>query len=40
MNVAKPPTPNYGWSKDSTAVLITDGWEIWRGKLADGGGAG
>ncbi len=38
VNVVKPPTPNYGWSKDSTAVLITDGWDIWR-VPADGGPA-
>jgi dipeptidyl aminopeptidase/acylaminoacyl peptidase len=29
-NVVKPPTQQFGWSKDSSAVLITDGWDIWK----------
>lgn len=29
-NVRKPPTTPIGWSTDSTSVLISDGWDIWR----------
>ncbi len=29
-NVVKPPTQSYGWSKDSSAVLLSDGWDIWK----------
>jgi len=30
VNVVKPPTPTLGWSKDSSAVLISDAWDIWK----------
>lgn len=36
VNVIKPPTPSLGWSKDSTTVLLSDGWDIWA-VPADGG---
>ncbi len=29
-NVVKPPTQSYGWTKDSSAVLLSDGWDIWK----------
>ena len=30
VNQVKPPTQSYGWSKDSSAVLLSDGWDIWK----------
>ncbi|NOT59286.1 MAG: S9 family peptidase, partial [Acidobacteria bacterium] len=29
-NVVKPPTFPVGWTKDSKAVLLSDGWDIWQ----------
>jgi dienelactone hydrolase len=29
-NVVKPPEPVIGWTKDSSAVLLSDGWDIWQ----------
>ncbi|HEY3380849.1 MAG TPA: prolyl oligopeptidase family serine peptidase [Vicinamibacterales bacterium] len=29
-NVTKPPVPPIGWSNDSQAVLLSDGWDIWQ----------
>ena len=29
-NVVKPPHRPIGWSKDSSAVLLSDGWDIWK----------
>lgn len=29
-NVVKPPTRPIGWSADSSAVLVSDGWDIWK----------
>ena len=29
-NVAKPPVSPYGWSADSRAVLLDDGYDLWR----------
>jgi dipeptidyl aminopeptidase/acylaminoacyl peptidase len=37
-NVVKPPHRPIGWSKDSSAVLLSDGWDIW--KAPSHGGAG
>jgi dipeptidyl aminopeptidase/acylaminoacyl peptidase len=37
-NVQKPPHRPIGWTKDSSAVLLTDGWDIW--KVPAHGGAG
>ncbi|HUK29588.1 MAG TPA: prolyl oligopeptidase family serine peptidase [Candidatus Acidoferrum sp.] len=34
-NVAKPPTPILGWSKDGKYVLLSDNWDIWQ-VAADG----
>jgi dipeptidyl aminopeptidase/acylaminoacyl peptidase len=28
--VDKPPTPVMGWSKDSTAIWVSDGWDVWQ----------
>src|SRR5258706_2043652 len=37
-NVIKPPTRPVGWSKDSSFILISDNWDIW--KLPVHGGTG
>jgi dipeptidyl aminopeptidase/acylaminoacyl peptidase len=29
-NVDKPPTRSLGWTKDGDAVLLSDGWDIWK----------
>ncbi len=29
-NVVKPPQPSVGWTKDGDAVLLSDGWDIWK----------
>jgi dipeptidyl aminopeptidase/acylaminoacyl peptidase len=36
-NVVKPPRFPVGWSRDGSAVLLSDGWDIWSVK-ADGTG--
>src|SRR5580658_531000 len=36
VNVVKPPTPSLGWSKDSSAVLLSDGWDVWEVPVAGG----
>ena len=33
-NVVKPPERPIGWSKDSSAVLLSDGWDIWKAPRA------
>jgi dipeptidyl aminopeptidase/acylaminoacyl peptidase len=38
-NVVKPPTFPLGWTKDSKAVLLTDGWDIWQVPTRAGGQA-
>ena len=30
VNQVKPPTQSLGWSKDGSAVLISDSWDIWK----------
>ena len=37
-NVVKPPVriPGWGWSKDSSAVLLSDGWDIWKAPVHGG----
>ena len=35
-NVVKPPQPSLGWTKDSDAVLLSDGWDIWKVPAAAG----
>ena len=29
-NVVKPPRPALGWAADGGAVLLSDGWDIWK----------
>jgi len=29
-NIVPPPRPVVAWSKDATAVLLNDGWDVWR----------
>jgi dipeptidyl aminopeptidase/acylaminoacyl peptidase len=29
-NVVKPPRPALGWTSDSAALLLSDGWDIWK----------
>ena len=29
-NIVKPPVPPIGWTKDGDAVLLSDGWDIWK----------
>jgi len=40
VNVVKPPTPTLGWSKDSSMVLISDGWDIWKAPAGVAAGPG
>ncbi len=35
-NVVKPPTQSFGWTSDSSAVLLSDGWDIWKVPVAGG----
>ena len=37
-NVVKPPTRSLGWSKDSSAVLLSDNWDIWKASVHGGEG--
>ncbi|HUA87734.1 MAG TPA: prolyl oligopeptidase family serine peptidase [Bryobacteraceae bacterium] len=37
-NVVKPPERPIGWSKDSMAVLLSDGWDIWAVPVHGGTG--
>ena len=37
-NVVKPPHRPIGWAKDSSAVLLSDGWDIWRAPAHGGAG--
>ncbi len=37
-NIVKPPQPSLGWTRDGDAVLLSDGWDIW--KVPATGGAG
>jgi dipeptidyl aminopeptidase/acylaminoacyl peptidase len=38
VNQVKPPAPVLGWSKDSSALLLSDMWDIWKVPV-DGGTA-
>jgi dienelactone hydrolase len=29
-NMVKPPRPVVGWTKDGDALLLSDGWDIWK----------
>lgn len=33
-NVVKPPRQSLGWTKDGDAVLLSDGWDIWKVPVA------
>jgi len=33
-NVVKPPRPALGWTADGGAVLLSDGWDIWKVPVA------
>ncbi|HWC99744.1 MAG TPA: prolyl oligopeptidase family serine peptidase [Candidatus Sulfopaludibacter sp.] len=35
-NQVRPPRQSYGWTKDSSAVLLSDGWDIWKVSLNGG----
>ncbi len=35
-NVVDPPRPALGWTSDSAAVLLTDGWDVWKVPAAGG----
>ena len=37
-NVVKPPHRAIGWTKDSSAVLLSDGWDIWKAPAHGGPG--
>jgi dienelactone hydrolase len=34
--VDRPPTRPVGWTKDSSAVLLSDNWDVWKLPIADG----
>jgi acetyl esterase/lipase/uncharacterized protein (DUF2147 family) len=29
-NIVKPPLPALGWTRDGDAVLLSDGWDMWK----------
>ena len=35
-NVVKPPRPSFAWTSDSSAVLLSDGWDIWKVSVEGG----
>lgn len=35
-NVDRPPTPVVGWTKDGSAVLLSDNWDVWRVPVQSG----
>ncbi len=35
-NIVKPPTFPTGWTKDGSAVLLTDGWDLWQAPVHGG----
>jgi dipeptidyl aminopeptidase/acylaminoacyl peptidase len=37
-NTVKPPRRPIGWTKDSSAILLTDGWDIWKAPVHGGVG--
>ncbi|HEY2375350.1 MAG TPA: prolyl oligopeptidase family serine peptidase [Gemmatimonadaceae bacterium] len=38
-NLVPPPRPVLAWAKDASAVLLTDGWDVWRVPVAGAGKA-
>jgi dipeptidyl aminopeptidase/acylaminoacyl peptidase len=37
-NIDRPPTRPVGWSKDGSAVLLSDNWDVWKFPAAGGAG--
>jgi dienelactone hydrolase len=37
-NIDRPPTFPVGWAKDGSAVLLSDGWDVWKFPAAGGPG--
>ena len=35
-NVVKPPVPALGWTKGGDAVILSDGWDLWKVPAAGG----
>ncbi len=35
-NVVKPPVPALGWTKNGDAVILSDGWDLWKVPAAAG----
>lgn len=29
-NIVPPPRPAFAWAKDASAVLLSDGWDVWK----------
>jgi hypothetical protein len=38
-NIVAPPRPVLAWAKDASAVLLSDGWDVWRIPVAANGKA-
>jgi hypothetical protein len=38
-NIVLPPRPVMAWAKDANAVLLNDGWDVWRVPVTAGGKA-
>ena len=38
-NIVPPPRPVVAWSKDASAVLLNDGWDVWRVPVSGAGKA-
>jgi dipeptidyl aminopeptidase/acylaminoacyl peptidase len=34
--VDRPPTRPFGWAKDSSAVLVSDNWDVWKLPVGEG----
>jgi acetyl esterase/lipase len=35
-NVVKPPQPSLGWTREGDAVILSDGWDLWKVPAAGG----
>jgi dipeptidyl aminopeptidase/acylaminoacyl peptidase len=38
-NIVPPPRPALAWAKDASAVLLSDGWDVWKISLSGSGKA-
>ena len=38
-NIVAPPRRPFGWAKDASAVLLYDGWDVWKVPVRSGGKA-